>query len=235
MGAPSTQRLRAQGLLLRRLGGPFQNADNSKVWMYPSMRRGRMLYSFDITIPGAQLKWRVGCRTWRTTPAAPAATTISARRGRPRQSRFVRGFHPDNPLVIVGGATTHARTRTSRRPRARVPGSSVYVIDADNGALVKFRLGRHWEHRSQRRGRCHAGRPGLRRLCRPRLLRRRRRRAARIDFSVPATLATRPPTEWTLTNRADTGAGRSSVRASSARLRARLPHDWLRATANGRS
>ena len=91
--------------------------------------------------PAPQLKWRVGCRTWRTTPAARAATTISAGRGR-RQSRWC-AFHPDNPLVIVGGATTHARTRTSRRPRARIPRGAVSTSSTPTMARSsRPRLGR---------------------------------------------------------------------------------------------
>ena len=47
--------------------GLYQNADNTKVWIFPTMRRGgRMIYAFDVTnswdpaIPPV-LKWRIGC------------------------------------------------------------------------------------------------------------------------------------------------------------------------------
>ena len=34
--------------------GVYQNSDNSKVWIYPTMRRGgRMVYAFDVTTPSA--------------------------------------------------------------------------------------------------------------------------------------------------------------------------------------
>src|SRR6185503_15024780 len=43
--------------------GLYQNADNSQVWIFPTMRRGgRMVYAFDVTTAASPtLKWRVGC------------------------------------------------------------------------------------------------------------------------------------------------------------------------------
>src|SRR5215471_10751164 len=43
--------------------GVFQPLDNSKVWIYPTMRRGgRMVYAFNVTNPSSpSLKWKVGC------------------------------------------------------------------------------------------------------------------------------------------------------------------------------
>src|SRR5262249_11371557 len=43
--------------------GLFQNSDNSKIWLFPTMRRGgRMIYAFDVSTPTSPaLKWRIGC------------------------------------------------------------------------------------------------------------------------------------------------------------------------------
>src|SRR6267154_187761 len=43
--------------------GVYQNADSSKVWIYPTMRRGgRTIYGLDVSSPGSpSFKWKVGC------------------------------------------------------------------------------------------------------------------------------------------------------------------------------
>jgi type IV pilus assembly protein PilY1 len=43
--------------------GLFQSSDSSKVWIFPTMRRGgRMVYAVDVTSPELPIvKWRIGC------------------------------------------------------------------------------------------------------------------------------------------------------------------------------
>ena len=43
--------------------GLYQAANNSSVWIYPTMRRGgRTMYSLDVTNPASPaLKWKIGC------------------------------------------------------------------------------------------------------------------------------------------------------------------------------
>lgn len=135
--------------------GLFQNADDSKIWIFPTMRRGgRMLYAFDVTTPSApRMKWRLGC----TNPSmsdtascirATGATALDFEHmgqswSTPTIAR-IKGYStdPDQPLVIIGGGydtcedqdalpnTACTATGYTRR------GNRVYVIAADSGALV---------------------------------------------------------------------------------------------------
>ena len=164
---------------------------------------------------------------WRTTPAARAATTISARRGRPR-SRAGARFHPDNPLVIVGGGYDACEDADISTPACTNPkGSSVYVINADNGALVKsFGSGgtgsiarsvagdvtlvdRDFDGYVDHGYFADVG------------------GALRIDFVRSHHAGDAPADRWTLTKLAQTTGARQEVlvRASALRPRARLPHD----------
>ena len=135
--------------------GLFQNADDTKIWIFPSMRRGgRMLYAFDVTTPTAPvLKWRVGCTNPSTADTAScidasgAASTTFQQMGQtwstPTIAR-IKGYStdPNRPLVIIGGGydtcedqdalpnTACTATGYTRR------GNRVFVIAADTGSLV---------------------------------------------------------------------------------------------------
>ncbi|MEX1993018.1 MAG: PilC/PilY family type IV pilus protein [Steroidobacteraceae bacterium] len=136
--------------------GLFQNVDNSKIWVFPSMRRGgRMLYAFDVTSPTApRLKWRVGCTnpslsdTASCIDASGAASGLFTQMGQSWSTAavaLVKGFSadPNTPVIIVGGgydscddqdaAPNTACTATGYTRR----GNRVYVINANTGALEK--------------------------------------------------------------------------------------------------
>jgi type IV pilus assembly protein PilY1 len=135
--------------------GLFQNIDNSKIWVFPAMRRGgRMLYAFDVTTPTAPLmKWRVGCTNASLSDTAScidstgAASTAFAQMGQtwstPAVAR-VKGYStdPNLPVMIVGGGydtcedqdvapNTACSTPYVRR------GNRVFVIDANTGSLLR--------------------------------------------------------------------------------------------------
>jgi Tfp pilus tip-associated adhesin PilY1 len=128
--------------------GLFQNADSSKVWVFPTMRRGgRMLYAFDVSDPTTPaLKWRIGCSN------ADMADTSSCTPGFEQMGQtwsipavtLIKGFSTDvnTPVIIIGGGydscededvAPNAACTTSHTRR----GNRVYVINADTGALVK--------------------------------------------------------------------------------------------------
>jgi type IV pilus assembly protein PilY1 len=201
--------------------GLFQNADNSKVWMYPSMRRGgRMLYSFDITIPDApQLKWRVGCPNLANDTGCTGGYDNIGQTWSTPAVALVRGFHPDNPLVIVGGGYDACEDADISTPACTNPkGSSVYVINADNGALVKsFGSGGTGSIARSVAGDVTLVDRDFDGYVDHGYFADVGGALYRIDFSDPATLATRPPTEWTLTKLAQTaGAGRKFLFAPGA-------------------
>ncbi|HEU4351596.1 MAG TPA: PilC/PilY family type IV pilus protein, partial [Burkholderiales bacterium] len=135
--------------------GLFQNADDSRVWIYPSLRRGgRMLYAFDVTIPTAPLmKWRVGCTnsaladTASCINSAGAASSDFAQMGQtwstPTVAR-IRGFStdPNRPVVIVGGGYDTCEDQDAKpntactAPGYARRGNRVYVIDGDTGSRL---------------------------------------------------------------------------------------------------
>ena len=112
--------------------GLFHNADGSKVWVFPTMRRGgNMLQGLDVTNPTQpRLKWRAGCfsvpwgsdaaeRAWLTGTPPNGLGLVETADGYFCTSGFqnigqgwstpvvalVKGFStdPNQPLVIVGG------------------------------------------------------------------------------------------------------------------------------------
>ena len=127
--------------------GLFQNADDSKVWIYPSMRRGgRMIYAFDVTDPAApRMKWRVGC----TNPSmldTSSCTTGYEQMGQTWSTpavALVKGYHTTNPLIVVGGgydtcddhdAAPNTECTVAGYTRR---GNRVFILDADTGGLIR--------------------------------------------------------------------------------------------------
>jgi type IV pilus assembly protein PilY1 len=120
--------------------GLYQNADNSKVWIYPSMRRGgRTIYAFDVHTPTAPtFKWKAGCPkpegddTNCTTGMSGMGQTWST----PVVASNVLGY--TGPVVIVGGGYDTCEDANTAAPvcGASPKGAGVYVLDADTGVLV---------------------------------------------------------------------------------------------------
>lgn len=119
-----------------------QNADNSKVWIYPAMRRGgRRIYALDVTTPTSpSIKWIVGCnkdgsnckdaagaagfdgigQTWSTPNIAPVA-----------------GYATEN-VAFFGGGYDACEDADTASPSCSTPkGAKVYAVDAGSGALLK--------------------------------------------------------------------------------------------------
>jgi Tfp pilus tip-associated adhesin PilY1 len=123
--------------------GIYQTADNSKVWIYPSMRRGgRMLYGFNVTTPSApSLKWRIGCPNQSDdTGCTSGMSGIGQTWSTPNVTK-VNGYKVGGvsaPVIIVGGGydtceDSDAAATTCSSPK----GAVVYVLDADTGAVIK--------------------------------------------------------------------------------------------------
>jgi Tfp pilus tip-associated adhesin PilY1 len=122
--------------------GIVQNADNSKVWIYPSMRRGgRMVYSFDITASGPPaLKWVAGCPNM--TDDVGCTPNVGAGIGQTwstPSAAYVKGYSSGaNPVVIFGGGydncdDTDSKTSTCT---SSSKGNKVYILDADTGTQI---------------------------------------------------------------------------------------------------
>ncbi|MGE5526847.1 MAG: pilus assembly protein [Rhodospirillaceae bacterium] len=120
--------------------GLYQNADNTTVWVFPTMRRGgRMLYAFDVTDPVAPvLKWRVGCpNLTNDTGCTPDYADIGQTWSVPNVAR-VKGYSGGNaPLIIMGGGYDNCEDSDISTPSCdTAKGKRVYVIDANTGNRV---------------------------------------------------------------------------------------------------
>lgn len=118
--------------------GLFQTADNSRIWIFASQRRGgRMLYGFDVTNPDApQLKWRVGCpNLGDDTGCTPGFDRMGQTWSLPSVA-YLRGHSTTTPVVIVGGGydtCEDANASPSSTCGTGRKGAAVFVLDADTG------------------------------------------------------------------------------------------------------
>jgi hypothetical protein len=120
--------------------GFYQNANNSKVWIYPSMRRGgRMLYSFDVTNPASPaLKWAKGCPNLSDdSGCSDGMTSIGQTWSVPRIAR-IKGFSETDPVVIVGGGYDTCEDDNTKSPTCTsAKGSIIYILNADTGDVIR--------------------------------------------------------------------------------------------------
>ncbi len=120
--------------------GLYQNADNSKVWIYPAMRRGgRMLYAFDVTTPSTpQLKWRIGCPDLTDDSGCTTGMSAIGQTWSTPSVATLTGYSSTAPVVIVGGGYDGCEDGDSTAPACSSPkGAVVYVLDADTGAVIR--------------------------------------------------------------------------------------------------
>jgi type IV pilus assembly protein PilY1 len=121
--------------------GIYQKADNSKVWIFPSMRRGgRMLYGFDVTDPASPIvKWRVGCpnQTDNTGCTSSQFEAMGQTWSLPSVA-YIKGFSETTPVLVVGGGYDGCEDADARSPACTDrKGKAVYVLNADTGAVIK--------------------------------------------------------------------------------------------------
>lgn len=120
--------------------GLYQNQDSSKVWIFPSMRRGgRMLYAFDVSNPAAPIfKWKVGCPNQGNDTGCTSGFTGIGQTWSTPTVGFVPGFSDTTPVVVVGGGYDTCEDADTASVSCSSPkGAVVYVLNADTGALIK--------------------------------------------------------------------------------------------------
>ncbi|MDL2355294.1 MAG: PilC/PilY family type IV pilus protein [Pseudomonadota bacterium] len=119
--------------------GIYQNGDSSKVWIYPTMRRGgRMIYGIDASDPAApRFLWRAGCpNLGNDTDCTAGMSGIGQTWSTPNVS-FLKGY-PDHPVVIVGGGYDGCEDANSATPACGAgKGGMIYVLDAETGAVLR--------------------------------------------------------------------------------------------------
>jgi type IV pilus assembly protein PilY1 len=120
--------------------GLYQNLDNSKVWIFPTMRRGgRMIYALDVTSPNSpSLKWRIGCPNLADdTGCTSGMSGIGQTWSVPRVG-FIKGNSTTTPVLVVGGGYDSCEDANSTSPSCgTAKGRVVYVLNADTGAVLK--------------------------------------------------------------------------------------------------
>ena len=119
--------------------GIYQNADNSNIWIFPTMRRGgRMVYALNVTNPASPaIKWRVGCpNLTNDTGCTEGMSGIGQTWSAPRIG-FIKGYSRTTPIVVIGGGYDACEDADSASPSCTTPkGGAVYVLNADTGALI---------------------------------------------------------------------------------------------------
>jgi Tfp pilus tip-associated adhesin PilY1 len=127
--------------------GVFQTDDNSKIWIFPTLRRGgRRIYALDVTDPEKPaFLWSAGCdasscetgyenigQTW----ALPNVGFIKAWCG---TGGCLDDTTPRRPVIVLSGGYDECDDQNTWSPSCATPtGSGVYVIDAEDGTLVRY-------------------------------------------------------------------------------------------------
>ncbi len=120
--------------------GVYQNLDNSKVWIYPSMRRGgRMIYAFDVTDPASpSLKWKAGCENLTNDTVCTSGMSGIGQTWSTPQVALVKGYSTTDPVVIFGGGYDACEDANTMTPACTSPkGAGVHILDASDGTVLK--------------------------------------------------------------------------------------------------
>ncbi|HEY2968835.1 MAG TPA: PilC/PilY family type IV pilus protein, partial [Casimicrobiaceae bacterium] len=122
--------------------GVYQNTDSSKVWVYPTMRRGgRMVYALDVTAPSAPtLKWKVGCPDLISDSGCSSGfTAIGQTWSTPAVANLkIGGTAGETPttIVAVGGGYDGCEDGSPNAACSGAKGSIVYILNADDGSKL---------------------------------------------------------------------------------------------------
>lgn len=117
--------------------------DDTSTWIFSGMRRGgRAYYAFDVSDPTASpsLKWRVGCPEQDNDTGCDAGFTDIGQTWSSLQVLKSEGYKNGEiyePMVIAGGGYDTCEDDDPNSCSSGIKGSKIYVLDADNGTLLK--------------------------------------------------------------------------------------------------
>jgi hypothetical protein len=120
--------------------GLYQNGDDSKVWIFPAMRRGgRMLYGLDVSNPDSPaFKWKAGCPNLGDDIGCTAGMSGIGQTWSTPNLAFLKGYSTTTPVLVVGGGYDACEDADTAAPAcATGKGGFVYVLDANTGALLR--------------------------------------------------------------------------------------------------
>jgi type IV pilus assembly protein PilY1 len=121
--------------------GIYQKSDNSKIWIYSTMRRGgRMIYAFDVSNPASpRLKWRVGCPNQSNNDGCTSGFEGLGQTWSVPAVAFLKGWSETTPVVVIGGGYDTCEDANSATPSCSDSrkGRGVYVLNGDTGAILR--------------------------------------------------------------------------------------------------
>lgn len=120
--------------------GIYQNADNTKIWIYPTMRRGgRMIYALDVTNSTTPVfKWKAGCPNLTNDDGCTAGMVGIGQTWSTPNAAFINDGTTKRAVVVVGGGYDNCEDENVASPVCgSAKGKAVYVLDADTGAVIK--------------------------------------------------------------------------------------------------
>lgn len=129
--------------------GIYQPADNSKVWIFPTMNRGgRMVYALDVTNPTAPVyKWRAGCPSLTddsecTTDSNGVVMDEIGQTWSFPNVASIKGYAVGGgtypPVIIMGGGYDRCQDANIASPSCgSSKGRVLYVLDANTGTVLR--------------------------------------------------------------------------------------------------
>lgn len=116
--------------------GVAQNLDNTKVWIYPAMRRGgQMVYALNVTNKASPtILWKHGCY------GGSCTTGDFANMGQSWSSPVVAqvaGYSTGKVAIFGGGYDTCEDANTVSPSCSSPKGANLYVVDAESGSFLK--------------------------------------------------------------------------------------------------
>jgi len=121
--------------------GIYQNADNTNVWIYPTMRRGgRMIYALDVRNSGTPVfKWKAGCPNLTNDDGCTSADLVGiGQTWSTPNVAFIKGYSTTTPVVVVGGGYDNCEDENVSSPGCgSAKGKAVYILDANTGTVIK--------------------------------------------------------------------------------------------------
>jgi Tfp pilus tip-associated adhesin PilY1 len=123
--------------------GVYQNSDSSKVWIYPTMRRGgRMVYALDVNknlIDTPQYKWKLGCPNLSNDTGCTAGMSGIGQTWSVPVVAVIKGYDAAKPVLLFGGGYDACEDTNGQIASecSGTKGNHVYVVDAETGAVIK--------------------------------------------------------------------------------------------------
>ena len=131
--------------------GVFQTADNSSIWIFPTLRRGgRRVYGLNVTDPEKpEFMWSVGC----DSDSCPDEFKFMGQSWGLPNVALIKGYcgigtpcddsvdpaPARRPVIVLAGGYDPCDDANTSEPACSSPlGSGVYVLDAETGKLVTY-------------------------------------------------------------------------------------------------